>query len=117
MVLVIGGLASGKRSYVRSLGYDDEQMGTRAYDGKPVLVALEELLRDGPLDDAALQDVSSRAVVCCCEVGMGVVPMDPEERAWRELVGRTCAALAAKAKRVVRMVCGIPTIVKDGGAA
>ena len=116
MVLVIGGLASGKRSYMRSLGYGDEKMGTQSFDGKPVLVALEELLREGPLDDAAFCDVASREVVCCCEVGMGVVPIDRDERAWRERVGRTCTKLAAEATRVVRMVCGIPMILKGGEA-
>ena len=112
MVLVIGGLASGKRSYVRSLGYTDEQMGTQSFDGRPVLVALEELLREGPLDDVTFSDIASREVVCCCEVGMGVVPIDHEERAWRERVGRTCTKLAAEATRVVRMVCGIPMVLK-----
>lgn len=117
MILVVGGLASGKRSYVRSLGYDDEQMGSNVRDGKPVLVELEELLRTGPLDDADFAHVASRDVVCCCEVGMGVVPMDAGERIWRERVGRTCSMLASQATRVVRMVCGIPTIIKDGDIA
>ena len=113
MILVVGGLVSGKRSYVRSLGYDDEQMGSNVRDGKPVLVELEELLRTGPLDDADFAHVASRDVVCCCEVGMGVVPMDPAERAWREAVGRTCAMLATRATKVVRMVCGIPVVIKE----
>ena len=51
------------------------------------------------------------------EVGMGVVPMDAGERIWRERVGRTCSMLASQATRVVRMVCGIPTIIKDGDIA
>ena len=48
---------------------------------------------------------------------MGVVPMDAGERIWRERVGRTCSMLASQATRVVRMVCGIPTIIKDGDIA
>jgi adenosylcobinamide kinase/adenosylcobinamide-phosphate guanylyltransferase len=48
---------------------------------------------------------------------MGVVPMDAWERIWRERVGRTCGKLASQATRVVRMVCGIPTIIKDGDIA
>jgi len=112
MILVIGGIASGKRSYVASLGYGEAQMGCALYDGKPVLCGLEEILRDGALDASAIEDVRSRAVVTCCEVGMGVVPMDASERAWRERVGRTCSSLAADADMVVRMVCGIPQTIK-----
>ena len=112
MVLVVGGIASGKRSYVASLGYGDEQMGSALFDGKPVLYGLEGLLWDGELDAPAIKDVRSRAVVTCCEVGMGVVPLDANERAWRERVGRTCSVLAADADKVVRMVCGIPMTIK-----
>lgn len=113
MVLVVGALASGKRNYVRSLGFDDTQMGRLPFDGTPVLCGLDEVLRDGPLTDKALEDVTSREVVICCEVGMGVVPMDGHERAWRELVGRTCSTLASRADKVVRMVCGIPVTIKE----
>ena len=65
---------------------------------------LERLLEDRP-------DV----VILCNEVGSGVVPMDREERAWRERVGRTCCALAEQAERVERLFCGIPTVLKGDG--
>ena len=113
MVLVVGGIASGKRSYARALGFSDAQMGTQLYDGRPVLCSLEELLRQGELDASGLADVMRRDVVLCCEVGMGVVPLDADQRAWRERVGRSCNELAAQATRVVRMVCGIPVVLKE----
>lgn len=47
------------------------------------------------------------------EVGYGVVPMDAFERAYREAVGRVCTDLAAKSRRVTRVVCGIGTVIKD----
>ena len=112
MILVVGGIASGKRSFVRSLGFDDAQMSPKLVGATPVLLDLEELLRNGPLDDGAWQALLCKRVVCCCEVGQGVIPMDAGERAWRELVGRTCACLAAEADEVVRMVCGIPVTLK-----
>ncbi len=108
MILVVGGIASGKRTYARSLGYSDEQISTTFSGTTPVLYGLEELLRQGPLSERDLQAVLAKDVVICCEVGQGVVPMDATERAWRELVGRTCTQLAAQADQVVRMVCGIP---------
>lgn len=113
MLLVIGGIASGKRTYVRSLGYADEQMACELDSDAPVLCGLEECLRAGALDDERLERVASKEVVVCCEVGLGVVPMDADERAWRELVGRTCCMLSARAGRVVRMVCGIPVTIKE----
>ena len=113
MILVVGGIASGKRSYVRSLGYRNEQIDGELASGAPVLYGLEELLRLGPLSSGDMEAVLAKEIVCCCEVGRGVVPIDAGDRAWRELVGRTCAALAAQATRVVRLVCGIPCILKD----
>ena len=46
------------------------------------------------------------------EVGGGVVPMDPAERAGREAAGRLACLLAARADCVVQMFCGIPTVLK-----
>ena len=46
------------------------------------------------------------------ELGCGVVPMEAESREWRERTGRVCCALALRAKRVVRIWCGIPTVLK-----
>ncbi|MBP3893979.1 MAG: bifunctional adenosylcobinamide kinase/adenosylcobinamide-phosphate guanylyltransferase [Atopobiaceae bacterium] len=112
MLLVIGGIASGKRSFVRSRGFEDRQMSSRLSSGAPVLLDLDELLREGPIEGPAWDEVLSKQVIVCCEVGMGVVPIDAGERAWRERVGRTCARLAAASDEVVRMVCGIPVKLK-----
>ena len=112
MILVTGGIASGKRTYVRSLGYSDSQMSSRVADEASVLIGLEELLRAGDPSKSDLDALMAKDVVVCCEVGMGVVPMDARERAWRERVGRTCAVWARDATRVVRMVCGIPMVIK-----
>lgn len=106
---MVGGIASGKRSYVRSLGYGDAQMSESLASDAPVLLAFEELLRKGPLTEDEYATLARKHVVTCCEVGQGVVPIDAGERAWRELVGRTCAELAMRSDRVVRLVCGIPT--------
>ena len=46
------------------------------------------------------------------EVGSGIVPMDPEERAYREAVGRVCTFLACRAQRVDRVVCGIGMVLQ-----
>ena len=47
------------------------------------------------------------------EVGYGVVPMDAFDRKYREAVGRVCTDLASKSKKVIRVVCGIGTVIKN----
>jgi hypothetical protein len=186
MVLVIGGVASGKRTFVRSLDLPEADLfdcalaapdaavsGTETPDGKTPgaggasapasagsaparavpsdgvpasaetwdaacarlatcigVVHLEEALRPGGMfadaaPDAVASALAGKRVVACCEVGSGVVPADADARAWRERVGRVCCALAARSDAVVRMVCGIPQVLKgsldglagEGGAA
>lgn len=46
------------------------------------------------------------------EIGCGVVPADPFERAWREITGRICCTLAQRSDRVERVFCGISTVLK-----
>lgn len=46
------------------------------------------------------------------EVGCGIVPLEKEERDYREAVGRVCTDIAGLAERVDRVVCGIGTVIK-----
>ena len=52
------------------------------------------------------------AVIVANEVGAGVVPIDPKERAFREAVGRALCAIARQAESVTRCVCGIGIRIK-----
>ena len=45
-------------------------------------------------------------------MGGGVVPTDPAQRAAREASGRLTCLLAQKADTVIRVFCGIPTVLK-----
>ena len=60
-------------------------------------------------------DVNPGVVILCDEVGCGVVPVDPAERAWREETGRLCCELAQKADRVERIFCGLSMVLKGEG--
>ena len=51
-------------------------------------------------------------VVISTEIGGGIVPIDPAERAAREDAGRLACLLAARASCVVEMFCGLPTVLK-----
>ena len=46
------------------------------------------------------------------EIGNGIVPNDPLEREWREETGRLLRRIAKDADRVVRVVCGLPQVIK-----
>lgn len=109
MILVVGGLASGKRAYAESLGFSQEEM---AFD-------VHERVRAGEDVATLAAGLAAKRVVTCAEVGSGIVPIDAGERAWRDAVGQLCQQLAARADAVVRMVCGIPVVLKGSpeGAA
>lgn len=113
MILIIGGRGAGKKTYARQLGFSDRDFGNSVDDDSPVLVDLHDFLRSYiRIEEDFVDKAQKKAIIICSEVGCGVVPMDPEERRWRDLVGRTCALLAARADKVVRLCCGIPQIIK-----
>ena len=114
MILVVGALASGKRSYVRSLGYADCDMSPDLSEACPVVLGVEQLVKtyDGDIAELARRIASAKRVAVCTEIGSGIVPAGKDERAWRERAGRLSVELAARADAVVRLVCGIPQPVK-----
>jgi len=113
MVLILGALGAGKRAYAGSLGYADEQMSADPFSDAPVQTDLERLLKNDPAcADAIFEILLKKELVLCREVGSGVIPMNEEDRAWREATGRLCCALAARASAVVRVVAGIPVALK-----
>lgn len=113
MILIIGGAASGKLNYVRSLGYESGAIANGVLDDRPVVNNLQEMITgNAAVDDSLFQPLLLKAVVICQETGSGVIPAERAEREWRDAVGRMCVRLAANADTVVRMVSGIPVVIK-----
>ena len=113
MILVVGGAASGKLSYVRSLGYNDEQLADAVLDERPVIYNLQDLVASSVLEAPSLiEPLLAKEVVVCDEVGAGVIPGVRTERDAREATGRLCNQLAQEADSVVRLVVGIPVLLK-----
>ena len=82
-------------------------------DARPVLYNLQNLVARAPENAQGLFDaLREKDVVIVCEVGSGIVPLDRNERETREQTGRLVNRLAAEAERVVRMVCGLPQVLK-----
>ena len=124
MILVVGGIHSGKKTFVRKeLGFSEGDFVCAASladaareAGGRVAVGCEELAR--ACDEArTLSLLSSFDVVVVDEVGSGVVPVRDADAEWRERVGRVSCALAERASAVVRMVCGVPQVIKGSLAA
>lgn len=114
MILIVGGAASGKRSYIRDvLGYPEEQITDAVLDDRPVICNLQDYIaaHPGSADDI-FDELCAKEVVACDEVGSGVIPIGRAERAAREETGRLCIRLAQRAQRVIRLVAGIPSDLK-----
>ena len=107
MILITGPMWSGKRSLARQLlNCDEAALETRCACDVQRLAAQGE-------DLAVLAEELSRyEVVTAAELGGGVVPVDPQERAARERAGRLACLLAARADTVIRVFCGIPKVIK-----
>ena len=117
VILVTGGLAQGKLDWALARsGYTMEQTSPDPASTAPILTGLEELVRGtlekGGEPESLLPALLEKEYVLCREVGCGVVPLDPAERALRERVGRLCVRLAERAEQVVRVSCGIAAVMK-----
>ncbi len=107
MMLITGPLWSGKRAFAcRVLGCTPEELSARA------VWDVQDLAADCDNLEALAEELSAREAVLMTEVGAGVVPMDPAQRASREAAGRLACLLAARADCVVRVFCGLPLVLK-----
>lgn len=127
MQLIIGGAFQGKKEYAMAVqGLDEKDMkdGAKAsYEdifSARCLYHFHEWIRARLLENRDLSNLEEELsgknpeiVLISNELGYGVVPVDAFDRKYREAVGRICTRTAARAKRVVRVTCGIGTVIKD----
>ncbi len=113
MILIIGAAAAGKRAFAETLGYAPSDMANACLDDRPVLFNLQEMVwRDPDCIGELLPRLLEKDAVLCDEVGSGVIPVVRNDAAARRAVGKLCILLARQASCVVRVVCGIPTVIK-----
>ena len=107
MIFVTGPLFSGKREYIQNaLRLSPEDFAARAvWDAEQLAAGATDL-------EELAEKLAAREIVIASEVGGGVVPVDPEERAAREAAGRLSCLLAQRADTVVRVICGLPQVLK-----
>jgi len=118
--LILGPIASGKRTFVSSLGYTPAQMSADCDADAPVIYNVQKALR-AQLErtpdktaacEALLPKLLDRELVVAVEVGSGVIPLEYADRLFRETAGRLNILLAQQADEVIRMVWGIPQWLK-----
>ena len=51
-------------------------------------------------------------IIIVTDISQGIVPMDPVQRNWREMVGRTMLYLGGRAEKVIRVFCGLGQEIK-----
>ena len=115
MELIIGGAFQGKLEYaVKRYGLTDEDVCDLALGvpvpGKRCYRHLEALSRRE--DVTPYLPLFRDAVVITREVNGGIVPMDGQERAWRERHGTLMQDMARGADRVTRVFCGLAEVLK-----
>lgn len=125
MIFITGGAYQGKKEYALSLGIAIEDI----IDGQTVkpyeltkflcLTHFEAVVKklmengDDPLSfTEKLITENKDSIIISTEIGGGIIPIDKNERIWREETGKCCCKIAAAADVVVRMVCGIPVRIK-----
>ena len=133
MILVIGGFHQGKTAFARRLAAGGGKTGEveadiAEADGRSASLEealhaevvlgfhhyIKRLLQSGQDTETFVRQVieADPRVVVMTEVGYGIVPMEADERQYREAVGIAGQMLAAKAEGVYRLVCGIGTKIK-----
>lgn len=127
MELYIGGYAQGKLSYVlKQTGIPADRVfdGATAFEGFGKAQAgiinhfhllVGRLLKEGRDPEDMLGEMvlqNPKLIIICDEVGNGIVPVDAEEREYRERLGRILCGLAEKAEKVERVICGIGQRIK-----
>ena len=125
MHFIIGGAYQGKLDYAKKrYGLRDADVFTCTEAdgiafGAPCIDRLEEFalrcVRNGQDAVEIMRENRAEwenAVLICCDLFCGVVPLGADMRAWREMTGRLCAYLAAEAETVTRMFCGLEQRLK-----
>ncbi len=120
MILIFGGTYQGKAEYAKEhwdfnesdIFYCEEKLSIDL--SKKVIVGLEKFIFACTCEGSEAKDVLKAydepltdKIFIVDDVSQGIVPMDPDRRAWREAVGRTLLWLGREADEVHRVFCGL----------
>ena len=124
MVLIIGGAYQGKLDFAKeAFGITEEDVfvckDSEIDFSKKCIYALEKFtlacVREGKDPASYLQEHREAwddSIFICQDFFCGVVPMEAEARAWRQITGRLAQYLSQEADRVSRIFCGLEQRLK-----
>ena len=124
MILIIGGAWQGKRDFAKEtfcLAEEDIftcrgqeiDFSRHCVDRLEVFtLACVQAGEDPVAYFESRTDAWREAVLICRDISCGVVPMNAEQRLWRNETGRLCQYLAKRAERVSRIFCGLEQRLK-----
>lgn len=124
MILIIGGAYQGKLDFAKeAFGITDEDVfvckDSEIDFSKRCVYALEKFtlacVREGKDPASYLQEHREAwddSIFICQDFFCGVVPMEAEARAWRQITGRLAQYLSREAGRVSRIFCGLEQRLK-----
>lgn len=128
-ILVVGGRYQGKTEWVRQhFGAYQEISGDQLWmelleENQTHGICIHqfhEVLRQWIAEERPYQEKMKKFLndapwlIVADEIGCGVVPLEKEERLWREATGRLLCEAARAADEVYRIYCGIPQQIKGG---
>jgi adenosylcobinamide kinase/adenosylcobinamide-phosphate guanylyltransferase len=105
MILIIGGKYQGKYEFAKSLSL-------------PIINNLENIIKELMNKDIDIQSEifslveNKNMAVICNEIGCGIVPLNKEDRDFREITGRILCELAKRADTVYKVEASIATKIK-----
>ena len=125
MVLIFGGAYQGKLEYAlenfglseKDVYYCGENAGIDlSYKvinnlEKFVMACVKKGIEAKELLDEYGDDLTDKIIIVT-DISQGIVPMDPDERSWREMTGRTMLYLSRHADKVIRVFCGLGQEIK-----
>lgn len=124
MIFIIGGRFSGKSNYVHKIYNVSEKTvidGEKAELDKLKIynvifnidILIKKHIHIEGLDKLILNNLRAD-IITGNEIGCGVVPLDCNDRQWRDITGRIYCSLANKSDTVIRIIAGLPQTIKGG---
>ena len=120
MILIFGGAHQGKLDFAKEnfdISEDDIFFCSEntALDFSKKVIANAELfflkcVREGLSPKEVLAENRSalaHKIIIARDISQGIVPVEPEFRAWREAAGRAMMYLAKESSEVYRIFCGL----------
>lgn len=131
MILIVGGAWQGKLDFARELAgkknavYELCQVAEGSTDSFEAALDcriihgfheyVRRVLKENKSVEAFIEKIQAQnpeVIITSNELGCGIVPVDREDREWRETSGRASVRLAKSSDQVYRLVCGIASRIK-----